>query len=369
MVERIHGRPVDPPTDVSGTVPPSMDGIRVRGLTAVLTIALLGIVAYGFVDARVADPAIRWLFFGLMVAGVTLAGSIGLLVIRPVIREAEGRLREAELEKRALQREARERIEEVETYAHELEQTNEDLRRFANVASHDLKEPVRMISSYAQLLEQRYADELDEEAEEYIAYAVEGAHRLWDLIDGLLAYARVGDAEPSFETVELDDALDDALHHLEHRIEETDAAIHRQPLPDVRGDETQLSRVFQNLISNAIRFSGDDRPRIEIWAEEHDDQWLVNVRDHGVGFDSDREHRIFEIFQRAHHREEGQGVGLAVCQRIVDRHRGTIQAEACPGEGATFRFTLPSAETDTEPRDAGPRPPPATLAERWEEVV
>lgn len=349
----------------SGSTP----GLRFRALLALIGFAVLVITAYALADTYVQDPTVQMWFFTILVAGIATIGIAGMAVFRPLIQEHERTRRSFEQEKQELLQEAEERIREVEAYAHEVEQANADLERFAQVASHDLKEPVRMISSYIGLLEERYGDDLDEEAQEYMGYAVDGAHRLRDLIDGLLAYARVGDAEQSFHRVDLDEALDDAIANLQRRIDASDARIDRTDLPVIHGVRPQLSQVFQNLIGNAIKFSGDQDPQIRIWAQRDGDEWTINVQDHGLGFDAEREHRIFDIFQRAHEDQEGQGVGLAVCRRIIDRHRGEIWAEAKPGTGATFRFTLPVP--DEEDPSAGPKPraPPETLGERSREVI
>lgn len=237
-------------------------------------------------------------------------------------------------------------IEAQKSYEQKLAKRNEQLQHFAHTVSHDLQEPLRMVSSYLELLRDRYEGELDEEADEFIDYAVDGAQRMGDMIRGLLEYSRVESRGGPPEPIDLETAVDQTLRDLEVTIEESGAQIEVEELPRVKADEAQMAQLFQNLISNAIKFSGDEPPRVEIEAQTRGDVAEVTVRDHGVGFDPDHADRLFEIFHRHPDAEdlEGMGVGLAVCKRIVDRHGGDIEAESGPGEGATFRFTLPLAE-------------------------
>ena len=204
-----------------------------------------------------------------------------------------------------------------------------------------------MVTSYLQLLEGRYADDLDEDAREFIDYAVDGADRMREMIDGLLAYSRVETRGDPFEPVELDDVLEDTRDNLQVQIEESDAEIAAAELPRVAGDESQLQQVFQNLLSNAIEYSGDESPAIRVTADRTGEMWTISVQDNGIGIDPDDQDRIFEVFQRLHSREEhpGTGIGLALCRRIVERHGGEIRVDSEPGEGTTFSFTLPSADS------------------------
>ncbi|WP_436344766.1 ATP-binding protein [Natronorubrum sp. FCH18a] len=228
----------------------------------------------------------------------------------------------------------------------ELEESNERLEQFAYAASHDLREPLRMVSSYLQLVESRYADELDDDGEEFIEYAIDGADRMREMIDGLLEYSRVETRGDPFEPVDLECLLDDVLEDLSLQIEETNAEVTADRLPRVAGDPSQLRQVFQNLLSNAITYSGDEPPRIHVSAERNGRTWAVSIRDEGIGIDPAEQDRVFEVFQRLHSREEheGTGIGLALCRRIVERHGGEIGVESEPGEGATFTMTLPSAQ-------------------------
>ncbi|WP_254611688.1 PAS domain S-box protein [Haloterrigena gelatinilytica] len=239
-----------------------------------------------------------------------------------------------------------ERERRLEELVERLEESNERLQQFAYAASHDLQEPLRMVSSYLQLLESRYGDDLDEDGREFIEFAVDGADRMRAMIDGLLEYSRVDTRGDPLEPVALDDVLEEVLADLQFTIEEHDAEIHSEPLPRVDGDTDQLRQLLQNLLDNAIEYSGDEPPRIEISAERRGDEWTVSVADEGIGLEAEDQERIFDVFQRLHSRDEhaGTGIGLALCERIVERHGGEIWVDAEPGEGATFSFTLPAAD-------------------------
>ncbi|MFC6826615.1 PAS domain-containing sensor histidine kinase [Halopelagius fulvigenes] len=236
-------------------------------------------------------------------------------------------------------------VTERREYERMLEVSNERLEQFAYAASHDLQEPLRMVSSYLQLLERRYGDELDEDGEEFLEFAVDGADRMRDMIDGLLAYSRVETQGEPFEAVDLDDVLSEVCDDLQVMIQESNAEITAEDLPRVEGDRGQLRQVFQNLLDNAIEYSDDEPPRIHIDAERDGDRWLVSVEDNGVGIAPEDTDRIFEVFQRLHTRDEhaGTGIGLALVERIIERHNGDVWVESDPGRGSTFSFTLPVA--------------------------
>lgn len=232
-----------------------------------------------------------------------------------------------------------------------LERSNADLERFAYLASHDLQEPLRMVSAYLQLLQQQAGGALDDQALAFLDYAKEGAARMRTLIDGLLALARVDSRGARFDWVALDDVVRTALATLRMLAADTQARIDVSPLPKVWGDEAQLASVFENLVGNALIHGGDAPPRIEIGARREGGDWVLAVRDHGVGFEPRQNERIFEIFhaiERDTNTESRQstGVGLAIVRRIVQRHGGAIWAEGRPGEGATFTFTLRAAPPD-----------------------
>nr|WP_265112452.1 ATP-binding protein [Halosolutus halophilus] len=239
---------------------------------------------------------------------------------------------------------------ELEELVADLEVSNERLEQFAYAASHDLQEPLRMVSTYLQLIERRYGDELDADGEEFLAYAVDGADRMREMIEGLLQYSRVETRGDEFEPVDLNAVLESVRENLQVTIERSDAEITAESLPRVVGDEGQLQQVFQNLLSNAIEYSGAEPPRIRVSAERNGTKWTVSVADEGIGIGPDDQERIFEVFQRLHGREEhtGTGIGLALCERIVERHDGDIWVESDLGEGATFSFTLPAVTSRTE---------------------
>ncbi|RKD88934.1 PAS domain S-box protein [Halopiger aswanensis] len=230
-------------------------------------------------------------------------------------------------------------------YEHQLEASNERLEQFAYAASHDLQEPLRMVTSYLQLLENRYGDDLDDDAEEFIDFAVDGAERMRQMIDGLLQYSRVETRGDPFESIDLNDVLDETLENLELQIDENQAEVVVDSLPTVRGDASQLQQVFQNLVSNAIEYSGDEPPEIRIAAERNGAKYVISVHDDGIGIDPEDQDRIFEVFHRLHTHEEhpGTGIGLALCRRIIERHGGEIWVDSEPGNGTTFSFTLPPA--------------------------
>jgi PAS domain S-box-containing protein len=234
--------------------------------------------------------------------------------------------------------------EELRERTEDLLRSNTELEKFAYVASHDLQEPLRMVTSYTQLLQRRYQGKLDSDADEFIAYAVEGAARMRTLINELLSYSRVGTHGAPFILTDLDGLLDDVLKGLEVALSEADAEVTRDPLPELWCDPTQIARVFQNLIVNAAKFRGTDPPKIHVGARLEGEEWVFSVKDNGIGIDPEYFDRIFVIFQRLLSRTEyeGTGMGLAIGKRIVERHGGRIWVESRPGAGSTFFFTLPT---------------------------
>lgn len=233
-------------------------------------------------------------------------------------------------------------IHERREYEQKLEHSVRELEQFAYVASHDLREPLRMVASYVKLLERRYAGQLDDDARTFIHYAVDGANRMQTLIEDLLDYSRVGAGPAELEPIHAEQALADATQNLQEAIKESAAKITHDPLPIVSADQTQLTRVFQNLLANAIKFRADKTPEIHISVAPEHGQWKFSVKDNGIGIKEDYQARIFKIFKRLHSRDdyEGTGIGLAVVQKIVQRHGGQIWIKSAEGEGATFYFTL-----------------------------
>ncbi len=232
---------------------------------------------------------------------------------------------------------------ELEKTAAELRRSNQELEQFAYVASHDLQEPLRKIASFCNLLESRYADQLDDRASTYLHYIVDGAMRMQALVNDLLLYSRVTTRGQEFAPANMDEILQEAQANLDVAIAECEAQVSCDALPAVFGDGTQLVRLLQNLIGNAIKYRGEAPPQVHLAAAKERDEWVFSVRDNGIGIAPEYAERIFVIFQRLHTREEygGTGIGLAVCKKIVERHGGRIWVESAEGAGATFRFTLP----------------------------
>ena len=231
----------------------------------------------------------------------------------------------------------------------ELKRSNAELEQFAYVASHDLQEPLRMVASYTQLLARRYDARLDNDAREFMSYIVDGATRMKQLIEDLLAYSRVGTKSQDFKPVPAEAALGRALFNLRAAIEEAGAAVTHDPLPIVHADESQLAQLLQNLIGNALKFRSDSVPRIHVAVAEKEHEWQFEVRDNGIGIERQYFERIFMVFQRLHNKGEypGTGIGLAICKKVVERHGGRIWVESRPGEGSSFHFTLPKARGDS----------------------
>ncbi len=224
-----------------------------------------------------------------------------------------------------------------------LEQSNQDLQQFAYSASHDLQEPLRMLSSYLQLLDQRYGEGLDEQARDLISLCMRSARWMQRLIEDLLAYAHVGSRGKQFEPFDSGAVVDQVLGDLQAAIQSNHAEVTHDDLPNITADPVLMAHLFQNLIGNAIKFHGDQPSRVQISATESADEWVFAVRDNGIGIDPKNIDRIFVIFERLHSREEypGTGLGLAICKRIVQRHGGRIWCESTPGTGTTFFFSIP----------------------------
>ena len=232
-----------------------------------------------------------------------------------------------------------------------LEQSNRDYSHFASVISHDLKEPLRMVTSYMQLLEKRNEDLLDEKSKKYLNYAVDGAKRMNAMISGLLNVSRIATQSHAIESLDMQELLKSVLQNLTHAIQDSDAKIVVEQLPVIEADRTQMIHLFQNLISNAIKFNDKPHAEVRISANPDGHAWQFNVADNGIGIPEEQQQHIFGIFKRLHTRDEypGTGVGLAAVKRIIERHGGSISVTSKPGHGTTFSFTL----TDRELEDPG----------------
>ena len=233
---------------------------------------------------------------------------------------------------------------ELARTADTLARTNEELKQFTYVASHDLQEPLRMVASYTELLGKRYKGQLGEEADEFIHFAVDGARRMQQLINDLLFLSRMGRTNKLPAPVELTEICEEVLQALQLSIRDTGATITLGDLPAVLGDRSQMIQVFQNLVGNAIKFRGEDPPQVAVSAQPEGDRWIISVKDNGIGIDADYLARIFGVFQRIHPRADypGNGIGLAIVKKIVEQSGGTVKVESTLGQGTTFSFDLPA---------------------------
>jgi PAS domain S-box-containing protein len=243
-----------------------------------------------------------------------------------------------------LELKVKERTIELEEVINALKNSNEELEQFAHVTSHDLREPLRMITSFLQLLERRYKDQLDDDANEFIEFAVDGAKRLDNMINDILKYSQVKSNTRKLVPINTEEILDKTLINLKVPIDENNAIITHDPLPIILGDKEMLTQLFQNLISNSIKYRSDESPKIHVSALEQENQYCFSVKDNGIGISSNHLERIFTIFQRLHTHEqyEGTGIGLAIAQKIVHQLGGEIWVKSETGKGATFYFTIPN---------------------------
>ncbi|MDD5459963.1 MAG: ATP-binding protein, partial [Phycisphaerae bacterium] len=244
---------------------------------------------------------------------------------------------------------------QLEKAVEDLQRSNDDLQQFAHVASHDLQEPLRMVTSYLQLLAKRYQGKLDKDADDFIGFAVDGAKRMQNLILALLQYSRVGSQAKPFAVCDMDKVAKNCIKDLEAAIEQNKAEVTYDKLPVITADITQMEQLLRNLINNALKYHAENvTPKIHVGVREEEDGWTFSVKDNGIGIAPEFFNRIFVIFQRLHNRNEysGSGIGLSVCKRVVERHGGKIWVKSTPGKGATFYFTIPiiavSQETEEE---------------------
>ena len=273
---------------------------------------------------------------------IVILGVISLLmllygVLFFIVRHADKIIKRQDTERKRAE-------EALAQKAEKLKRSNAELEQFAYIVSHDLQEPLRMVASYVQLLAKRYQGKLDSNADEFIAYAADGASRMQGLIKDLLVYSRVGTKGKEFEPTDCEATLKGVLTDLKVAVEESGAVVTHDVLPTVMVDGGQLGQLFQNLIGNAIKFRNEAPPRVHVSAERNGKEWRFSVKDNGIGIDPEHSERIFIIFQRLHGKEEypGTGIGLAVCKKIVERHGGKIWVESQAGKGATFHFTIPA---------------------------
>jgi light-regulated signal transduction histidine kinase (bacteriophytochrome) len=226
----------------------------------------------------------------------------------------------------------------------DLERSNQDLEEFAYVASHDLQEPLRKMANFSEMLATRYQGQLDDPADKYLGYIADGAKRMKDLINDLLTFSRVGKADFRLTLTDMNDILQGTLNDIQPLVREEQAEITHELLPTLKVNPNQMGQLFQNLIANAIKFHGDQPPRIHVSARQADREWVMAVHDNGIGFEPQYAEGIFKIFRRLHTKEEypGTGIGLAICKKIMERHGGRIWAETEPGRGASFYFAIPA---------------------------
>jgi signal transduction histidine kinase len=317
-----------------------------RGATTAILLAS-GLAVWGTVNGF--GPFVRGTMNEslLLLQSYMAAGVVTILAMTAVLTErkhAELELRRAHDE---LEMRVKERTAALESANAVLVRQAQELERFAYISSHDLKEPLRMITSYLKLLAKRYQGKLDTDANEFIKYAVDGADRMAHLIHDLLEYSRIRGTEKKVGSVDCEVLWERMILNLKPAIEETGALLTHDPLPTVMGDATQLGQVFQNLLGNALKFRSRAVPRVHVMAERRGTEWIFSVRDNGIGIDGQYAERIFNVFQRLHPQAEypGTGVGLAICKRIVEGHGGRIWVASVPGAGATFCFTLPTRES------------------------
>jgi PAS domain S-box-containing protein len=266
-------------------------------------------------------------------------------VVITALRDEKGRLRGFGKITRDIT-ERRKSEEHLTKTMEELKRSNDELGRFAYVVSHDLQEPLRMVASYTQLLAQRYKGRLDSDADEFIAYAVDGCNRMQGLIQDLLSYSRAGGDGEALRVVSAENALQKALKNLRATIEQSRARVTHDSLPAIMTDGTQLVQVFQNLIGNAVKYRGAETPQVHVSANKDGNEWIFSVRDNGLGIEPQYFEKIFILFQRLHGQKEfeGTGIGLAMCKKIVDRLGGRIWVESQIDQGSTFYFALPAGE-------------------------
>ena len=306
-----------------------------------------GVLAVSIPAQLTSDELERSLFHAV---GVEIALALGYFETEELKKKAEQLLKEQKAEQLLKEQKAEQLLKEqkhleelVEKRTSELRGSNEELQHFAYVASHDLQEPLRMISSFLQLLSSRYSGKLDKDADEFIKYAVDGAVHLQNMIDDLLAISRVDSRGKEFTDVEMKNVIEDVLDNLAVLIDDEKVNISVGDMPTIKADRSQMTQLTQNLVENAIKFRGKDTPRIEISAKRGKGEWIFSIRDNGIGIDGKYFERIFVVFQRLHAGDayKGTGIGLSIAKKVVERHKGRIWLESEVGKGSIFYFTIP----------------------------
>lgn len=343
-------------TDIAKTLVSEGKGKRIMDAYRVLVNEMIS-AEQSLLDSRVRDlqnaQTALWVATGMLtVLGGGLLGWV-FTITRTAIEDEKRRVDLLnELNTTLVEEiEQRKKTEEaLQLTTAKLTSSNADLQRFAYVASHDLQEPLRAVAGFVTLIASKHKGTLDEESEGWINHAVEGSTRMRNLINDLLAYARVESRGKTLELIDTNKAFNQAKRDLSVLIEESNAELTSSDLPELMGDEGQLTQVFQNLIGNAIKFKSYEKPKVHVSATRKDDDWLFSVKDNGIGFEPEHVDRIFIIFQRLHGREEykGTGIGLALCKKIIERHGGRIWAESEKGKGSTFYFTIPTNASLTQ---------------------
>jgi light-regulated signal transduction histidine kinase (bacteriophytochrome) len=350
-----------PPGADDATLSTARGGAPIRRLLpfAIAGVAVLGALRYAGEKADLYSTGVGTVLFGLTFGILLAAVLVYVARIADRVEDERDRAERANalaapaLAQRAAELE-RANAELAETTAR-LERSNEELQRFATVASHDLREPLRVVSGFAELLARRHGEQLGADGNRFVEAITSGVERMDEMIADLLAYARAGRIDQPLEPVDANEVVADALSSLQRAIEDAGAAIEVEPLPMANGNAAALRQLFQNLIANAIKFVDDRAPHVRIWAAEVPEGWRFTIRDNGIGIESAEAERIFGMFTRLHggDRYPGTGVGLAVCQRIVDVHGGRIWVEPAPGGGSQFMFTIARAP---RPSDRDPSP-------------
>lgn len=338
-----------------------------RGIALFAILTGLIVFAYGGLQPNLGGPdQHQTAFLGLAtITGVVAGASVGSL--GPAIQDVRKTLRRRDREQSDLVARLEQRADRLQDYSQRLKQRNEDLHRFTYVLAHDLREPARTVATHARLVQRQVGEDLAEQPRGDLEATAEAAKRLDRLLADLLTYTELEQRERRVEAVELEEVVSRALARLSGQVQDQEAVIEVDELPEVLGDGVELVRLFEHLVDNAIKFAPEDRrPRIEIRAKPWGDRWRIEVEDEGIGMDPDHADRVFSIFERLHdwNEYEGTGVGLALCQRIAERHGGSIEVETEPGEGSTFQFTLPRPQGREPAREGTSKSKP-----RFQELV